>query len=147
MVSSERGYHLVQIADVMVDVRKMSQLKSRSSKSKGQSLARGAGILGGALAAAQEGIEYKRDLTYKIETMGCQMNLADIERMEGQLQSLGVRALEESNITEKKHPDLVVKNTCSVRDNVAKRKREGKDLTVMSLHSKKARHRAPEVDF
>ena len=83
----------------------------------------------------------------KIETMGCQMNLADIERIEGQLQSLGVRALEESNITEKKHPDLVVKNTCSVRDNVAKRKREGKDLTVMSLHSKKARHRAPEVDF
>ena len=51
-------------------------------------MARGAGILGGAPAVAQEGIEYKRVLTYKIETMGCQMNLAVIEQM--------VRALEES---------------------------------------------------
>ncbi len=67
------------------------------------------GILGGALG------DETKDLTYKLETMGCQMNIADSERMEGQLKALGIRPLmpeEEGRIK----PDLVVLNTCSIRD-------------------------------
>jgi len=90
MVTSLRGYHLVQITDVMVDVRKMSHLKVRSTRTRNvtrQSIGKDKrAILGGALSSDQDGITFKKDLTYKIETMGCQMNLADSERMEGQLQ-------------------------------------------------------------
>lgn len=99
LVSSSRGYHLVQIADIMVDVRRIASRKLRRSKKKRT------GIFGGALG--------KEDLTYKVETMGCQMNLADSERMEGQLQALGIRPLRED---EDIKPDLVLLNTCSIRD-------------------------------
>lgn len=104
MVSSSRGYHLVQVVDVMVDVRHMALRKARKNQTQLS------GILGGALGNASS-----KDLTYKMETMGCQMNVADSERMEGQLKALGIRPLlpeEEGNIK----PDLVVLNTCSIRD-------------------------------
>jgi len=142
MISSSRGYHLVQIADVMVDVRRMSQLKERRRKKKkkkgseapssdsatkkmggpGDGGAKLRGILGGALIADDaEGGGVKADLTYKVETMGCQMNSADSERIEGQLRSLGLRPLlpeEEGRGAKgnKRDPDLVVLNTCSIRE-------------------------------
>jgi hypothetical protein len=83
MVESDRGIHLVQIADVMVDVRKMATTRPRNKIGIG-----GDGILGGALSRTNQ-----PDLTYSMETMGCQMNQADSERMEGQLQALGIRPL------------------------------------------------------
>jgi Uncharacterized protein family UPF0004 len=104
MVSSSRGYHLVQVVDVMVDVRQMAFRKARKNQTQPS------GILSGAL-----GKKSSEDLTYKMETMGCQMNIADSERMEGQLQALGIRPLlpeEEGKIK----PNLVVLNTCSIRD-------------------------------
>lgn len=94
----------------MVDVRKMSNRKVRKLariSGSGEPVQLN-GILGGALLS-----EHKRDLTYKMETMGCQMNVADSERMEGQLQALGIRPLLPE---ETKMPDLVVLNTCSIRD-------------------------------
>lgn len=90
----------------MVDVRKMA---SRRERKKHRS-----GILSGALTSSSS--EEQPDLTYKVETMGCQMNIADSERMEGQLQSLGIRPLSEQEEEQKKHPDLVLLNTCSIRD-------------------------------
>lgn len=112
MVPSSRGYHLVQVVDVMVDVRKMASQKERSWKQfpLNESAAKQPGILGGALTS-----DAKKDLTYKVETMGCQMNIADSERIEGQLQDLGIRPLrpeEEAKV----NADLVVLNTCSIRD-------------------------------
>jgi tRNA-2-methylthio-N6-dimethylallyladenosine synthase len=149
MVESNRGFHLVQITDVMVDVRQMSHLRTRKTDTylAGMAKTKKKGILGGAISASSEesidGIQFNKDLTYKMETMGCQMNVADSERMEGQLQSLGIRPLttEEDN-DKSKHPDLVILNTCSIRDHAeqkvysyigpyAKRKENGEDVTIV----------------
>eukprot|EP00957_Ditylum_brightwellii_P195416 14888858-Ditylum_brightwellii.AAC.1 len=115
MVSSSRGYHLVQIVDVMVNVRKAAKLRPLSDKKKAKAK-KLPGILGGALSDEFSAGEEKKDLTYKVETMGCQMNMADSERMEGQLQSLGIRPLGEEEEKGGAHPDLIVLNTCSIRD-------------------------------
>lgn len=163
MTSSERGHHLVQITDVMVDVRRISKTKLRKKKKdeNGVEIDR-VGILGGALAAEQEGVEFKSDLIYKIETMGCQMNIADSERMEGQLQNLGIRPMSDEDKGRK--ADLVVLNTCSIRDHAeqkvysyigpyAKRKREGEDVTIIvagcvaQQEGENLLRRAPEVDL
>jgi len=165
LVSSVRGHHLVQIADIMVDVRQMANRKSRyswhSHTLNNNNNKRG--ILGGALTREQEGVDYKVDLTYKIESMGCQMNLADSERMEGQLQSLGLRPISPEEETSK-HPDLVLLNTCSIRDHAeqkvysyigphAKRKRNGEDVAIVvagcvaQQEGEALMHRVPEVDL
>ena len=49
--------------------------------------------------------------TYEVRTYGCQMNVHDSERLSGSLEAAGyVRA-------ENGHPDVVVINTCAVREN------------------------------
>jgi hypothetical protein len=161
LVASSRGYHLVQVVDVMGNIRKMSEVKLRkrpktlvgieNAKSK-------LGIMSGALRSNE-----KNDLTYKIETMGCQMNMADSERIEGQLQGLGIRPItaeEEKTL----HPDLIVLNTCSIRDHAeqkvysylgphTKRKREGQDVTIVvagcvaQQEGEALLRRAPEIDL
>jgi tRNA-2-methylthio-N6-dimethylallyladenosine synthase len=152
MVESNRGFHLVQITDVMVDVRQMSNLRTRNTDTLISGMAKNrkakAGILGGAISTTTNeqieiGTEFKKDLTYKMETMGCQMNVADSERMEGQLQSLGIRPMTEIEDKDKnKHPDLIILNTCSIRDHAeqkvysyigpyAKRKEQGEDVTIV----------------
>jgi tRNA-2-methylthio-N6-dimethylallyladenosine synthase len=152
MIESDRGIHLVQIADVMVDVRKMATTRPRNKIGIG-----GDGILGGALSRTN-----KPDLTYIMETMGCQMNQADSERMEGQLQALGIRRLRDDEGHTK--PDVVVLNTCSIRDRAeqkvyshigphAKRKREGEDVVIVvagcvaQQEGEALLRRAPEVDL
>mmetsp|Transcript_17810 Transcript_17810/g.41670 ORF Transcript_17810/g.41670 Transcript_17810/m.41670 type:complete len:703 (+) Transcript_17810:62-2170(+) len=163
-VESERGFHLVQVVDVMADVRKMSTLKQRSRKvvkgESGGSPTKLSGVLSGALQ------DDKADLTYKLETMGCQMNMADSERIEGQLQALGIRPFqpEDKKNKDKKGPDVVVLNTCSIRDHAeqkvysyvgpyAKRKRDGDDIAIVvagcvaQQEGKKLLRRAPEVDL
>ena len=156
MVESSRGYHLVQVVDVMADVRKMAWHKQRRNTPISQGVR--VGILGGALSSNQA-----KDLTYKLETMGCQMNIADSERIEGQLQSLGIRPLqpeEEANI----NPDVVVLNTCSIRDHAeqkvysylgpySKRKREGEDVAIVvagcvaQQEGQALLRRVPEIDL
>lgn len=142
MVESPRGFHLVQIADVMVDVRKMAQTRRRrrSLKEDGSS-----SILQELWNKGREdSTENRTDLTYVMETMGCQMNQADSERMEGQMQSLGIIPLEveEGKKTQQKQPNVVILNTCSIRDHAeqkvyshlgphAKRKRNGEDVTIV----------------
>ena len=52
------------------------------------------------------------DRTYQVRTFGCQMNVHDSERISGLLEDAGyVQAAEASE------PDLVVFNTCAVREN------------------------------
>jgi tRNA-2-methylthio-N6-dimethylallyladenosine synthase len=112
-----------------------------------------------------------------METMGCQMNVADSERIEGQLQSLGIKPYndEENNNNNKKsstknmmkeqRPDIVIFNTCSIRDHAeqkvysyigpyAKRKRDGdNDITIIvagcvaQQEGIKLLHRVPEIDL
>ena len=187
-----------KIVDVMVDVRKLSYVKERRKKKKAketiviqnememgsresaqrkdshESGTKLAGVLGGALV---EGGGVDVDLTYKIETMGCQMNQADSERMEGQLMSLGIRPLlEDETVTKssdlfeetvkqsKRKPDVIVLNTCSIRDHAeqkvysylgphAKRKRDGEDVTIIvagcvaQQEGQSLLRRVPEIDL
>ncbi|HTZ45852.1 MAG TPA: tRNA (N6-isopentenyl adenosine(37)-C2)-methylthiotransferase MiaB [Jatrophihabitans sp.] len=56
--------------------------------------------------------------TYTIRTYGCQMNVHDSERLSGLLEQAGyVRSADESGMT----ADLVVFNTCAVRENADNR--------------------------
>jgi tRNA-2-methylthio-N6-dimethylallyladenosine synthase len=73
---------------------------------------------------------------YHVTTFGCQMNAHDSERIKGMLESLGL-----GEATAPEHADVVVFNTCTVREkpdtrlaaylgNAAARKRERPDLVI-----------------
>ncbi len=49
--------------------------------------------------------------TYEVRTYGCQMNVHDSERLSGSLEAAGYVRAEDG------HPDVVVINTCAVREN------------------------------
>ncbi len=53
--------------------------------------------------------------TYEIRTYGCQMNVHDSERLSGLLESAGYVRAEDAE------PDVVVFNTCAVRENADNR--------------------------
>ncbi|KUG58921.1 tRNA (N6-isopentenyl adenosine(37)-C2)-methylthiotransferase MiaB [Nesterenkonia jeotgali] len=53
-----------------------------------------------------------RPRTYEVRTFGCQMNVHDSERMSGLLEDAGYGPVETGDT-----PDLVVFNTCAVREN------------------------------
>ena len=67
--------------------------------------------------APQPGIDEQtgRSRTYEVRTFGCQMNVHDSERISGLLESAGY--IENQDGT----PDLVVFNTCAVRENADNR--------------------------
>ncbi|WP_300343940.1 tRNA (N6-isopentenyl adenosine(37)-C2)-methylthiotransferase MiaB [Nesterenkonia sp.] len=54
--------------------------------------------------------------TYEVRTFGCQMNVHDSERISGLLEEAGYTPAEENTT-----PDLVVFNTCAVRENADNR--------------------------
>jgi tRNA-2-methylthio-N6-dimethylallyladenosine synthase len=74
--------------------------------------------------------------TYEVRTFGCQMNVHDSERLSGSLESAGyVRAVDGVEA------DVVVINTCAVRDNAA-----GKLYgTLGHLKSRKDRHEGMQI--
>ena len=49
--------------------------------------------------------------TYEVRTFGCQMNVHDSERLSGLLEDAGYLAADQGQ-----EPDLVVFNTCAVRE-------------------------------
>ncbi|HEX7717839.1 MAG TPA: radical SAM protein, partial [Marmoricola sp.] len=55
--------------------------------------------------------------TYEVKTYGCQMNVHDSERLSGLLEDAGYTAFDRSGAPEGEHPDVVVFNTCAVREN------------------------------
>jgi len=74
--------------------------------------------------------------TYEVRTFGCQMNVHDSERLAGSLESAGyVPAADDQD------PDIVVINTCAVRDN-ASGKLYG---TLGHLKSKKDAHAGMQI--
>ncbi|AFY38408.1 tRNA-i(6)A37 thiotransferase enzyme MiaB [[Leptolyngbya] sp. PCC 7376] len=96
---------------------------------------------------------------YHITTFGCQMNKADSERMAGILEGMGYLFAEDPN-----EADLVLYNTCTIRDNAeqkvysylgrqAKRKHSKPDLTlivagcVAQQEGESLLRRVPEVDL
>ncbi len=96
---------------------------------------------------------------YHITTFGCQMNKADSERMAGILDAMGYQAEDDPNLA-----DLVVYNTCTIRDNAeqkvysylgrqAKRKQQSPELKlvvagcVAQQEGEKLLRRVPELDL
>jgi tRNA-2-methylthio-N6-dimethylallyladenosine synthase len=97
--------------------------------------------------------------TYEIRTYGCQMNVHDSERVAGLLEEAGyVRSADDGST-----PDLIVFNTCAVRENAAdrlygnlghllpvKNKHEGMQIAVggclAQMERQKIVDRAPWVD-
>ena len=72
--------------------------------------------------------------SYWITTFGCQMNKADSERMAGILEKLGyIKADDEFNA------DLVLYNTCTIRDNA-----EQKVYSYLGRQAKR-KHKSPEI--
>lgn len=151
LVQSTRGYHLVQVLDVMADVQKMATFR-RAKRSR-------AAIGDNSNHYQDDQQLFLQGKTYKMETMGCQMNQADSERMEGQLQSLGLRPVEGEE-----DPHVIVFNTCSIRDHAeqkvysyvgpyAKRKRQGEDVTIVvagcvaQQEGQALLRRVPEIDL
>ncbi len=57
---------------------------------------------------------------YYVHTLGCQMNVHDSERIAGVLESRGYRPASERELRDR-DVDLVVLNTCAVRENAAER--------------------------
>ncbi|MGI8614096.1 MAG: tRNA (N6-isopentenyl adenosine(37)-C2)-methylthiotransferase MiaB [Nocardioidaceae bacterium] len=96
--------------------------------------------------------------TYAVRTYGCQMNVHDSERLAGLLEGAGYRAADEADAA-----DLVVLNTCAVRENAdnrlygnlghlasVKARRPGMQIAVGGCLAQKDRgevlRRAPWVD-
>jgi len=72
--------------------------------------------------------------SYWITTFGCQMNKADSERMAGILENIGyTKAIDEL------HADLVLYNTCTIRDNA-----EQKVYSYLGRQAKR-KHKIPEL--
>jgi tRNA-2-methylthio-N6-dimethylallyladenosine synthase len=60
--------------------------------------------------------------TYEVRTYGCQMNVHDSERLSGLLEEAGYLAFDPGAEGEQtSHPDVVVFNTCAVRENADNR--------------------------
>lgn len=73
----------------------------------------------------------RADKKYFVETYGCQMNESDTERISGQLEEMGYRPAKDL-----KEADVVILNTCSIRQN-AEEKVYGKIGEVKKLKESK----------
>lgn len=67
------------------------------------------------LLAASGQMTDEKKLTYHISTFGCQMNFRDSEKLAGVLESIGYERVESEKA------DLVLYNTCTVRENASTR--------------------------
>jgi tRNA-2-methylthio-N6-dimethylallyladenosine synthase len=143
--SSSKVYHVVQLLDVMSELSP-SLIKRRRDN-----------------FLAVKGIDTisKQKMTYTFETMGCQMNFADTERMEGQLQELGYIKVDDDSDNS---ADVVVLNTCAIRDHAeqkvyskigpyASKKRNGEDVSIIvagcvaQQEGEQLARRFPEIDI
>jgi tRNA-2-methylthio-N6-dimethylallyladenosine synthase len=70
---------------------------------------------------------------YHVTTFGCQMNEHDSERMKGMLESLGY-----SEADSRDHADLILFNTCSIRENADNR------FTAHLGHAKRLKSERPD---
>ncbi|CAM9205663.1 unnamed protein product [Ectocarpus sp. 13 AM-2016] len=145
-----RGWHVIKIDDVM------TRLSATARKAASNRQA-GAGLTTSSLRSLQG--EGTPALSYFMETMGCQMNVADSERMEGQMADLGIQKTED-----KTEASVFVLNTCSIRDHAeqkvysyvgpyAIRKQKGENIAIVvagcvaQQEGEKLLRRVPEIDL
>jgi tRNA-2-methylthio-N6-dimethylallyladenosine synthase len=111
-----------------------------------------------AMADTFAGLDADHGRTYELRTFGCQMNVHDSERMAGSLEAAGYAKVGEGELA-----DVVVINTCAVRENAdnrlygtlghlasLKRERPGMQIAVGGCLAQKDKtsiiERAPYVD-
>eukprot|EP00903_Cladosiphon_okamuranus_P014407 g13375.t1 len=145
-----RGWHVVKIDDVMTRL-------SATARKAASARQAGAGLATSSLRSLQG--EGTPALSYFMETMGCQMNVADSERMEGQMADLGIQRTED-----KSEASVFVLNTCSIRDHAeqkvysyvgpyAIRKQKGENIAIVvagcvaQQEGEKLLRRVPEIDL
>jgi tRNA-2-methylthio-N6-dimethylallyladenosine synthase len=144
---SERGVHVIHIEDVMMSLSTSKQKRGRMPGAESKP-----GFIG------EDGMPVKEP-TYHVMTMGCQMNVADSERMSGVLDDLGYKETQDKDAA-----SLLVINTCTIRDHAeqkvysalgkhAVRKRKGEDVGIVvagcvaQQEGAKLLRRVPEVDL
>ena len=165
--SSSSSRRALDVLASSLDVDLYPRTSSSSSSGSGDegpigggSTAAGAALaprdVGGSLAGAPAPL---RTLSYSMESMGCQMNSADAERMEGQLRALGF-----AKATDPADAHVVVINTCSIREHAeeklyshlgptAIRKRNGEDVAIVvagcvaQQEGEELLRRIPEIDM
>ena len=79
-----------------------------------------------------------RPESYFIVTYGCQMNAHDSEKLAGLLEEMGMTEAEDRT-----KADLVLFNTCCVRDNAERRALGNEDPQAVSLYRSGFRHPQP----
>lgn len=127
-------FHIVQLVDIQTKLSPQLLQRRKVAYWQANDLVVGSGSDG-----------LSKQQTYYIDTMGCQMNVADSERMEGQLAALGMtkspqiyHAHDPSSVA----PSVVILNTCSIRDHAeqkvysylgphALRKRKGDKVCII----------------
>jgi len=151
LCATTRGTHLLKIVDIM------TRINAKRTSAPGRKLP-GAGFELPVLAEQLSGAPGVQP-TYFFETMGCQMNFADTERMAGQLEDMGMRAVDKADSA-----NLIVLNTCSIRDKPeqkvysylgphAVRKRRGEPVAIVvagcvaQQEGERLLRRVPEIDL
>ena len=151
LAETARGWHVIKVEDVMYDLKR--EVRARA-KPYGRDGAAYFAPLKDLMGQAQDSV-----LKYSVETMGCQMNSADSERIAGQLDSMGLVRTEEPL-----QANVVVYNTCSIRDHAeqkvysyigpqAERKRRGDTVAIVvagcvaQQEGDKLLRRIPEIDL
>ena len=159
LAETGRGWHLIKVVDIMTK-SKARTLRKNTAGSGGRRLAGSGDAL--PTVAEQLSGEPGRQPTYWVETMGCQMNVADSERIQGQLEDMGMRAA--VGAAEEKKANVVILNTCSIRDHAeqkvyshlgphAGRKRRGEAVAIVvagcvaQQEGEALLRRVPEVDL
>ena len=156
---SDRGVHLIRVDDVLLAPLKSDAISVSFERKK----LKGNGIVPQAPSDFMPDPETGKKKTYQILTNGCQMNVSDSERLEGELHAMGlVKANDDPKIGTKK-ADVVLLNTCSIRDHaeqklydqlgpIAVRKRKGEKVAVVvagcvaQQEGEALIRRVPEID-
>ena len=137
-LTSERGIHLIRVDDVLLAPLQVNNISIPRKKLKGS----GVIPVNSPDFLKPDPVSGKKK-TYQILTNGCQMNVSDSERLEGELQSMGLERISVENPKQGAlEADVVLLNTCSIRDHaeqkvydqigpVARRKRKGEEVAIV----------------
>ena len=97
-------------------VTRMTDAESRHTRFPGDVLGAVVGSYPGAFKEGEDRLMSTTARSYRVRTYGCQMNVHDSERLAGMLEAAGYVPAGADDA-----PDVVVLNTCAVRENADNR--------------------------
>jgi len=156
---SDRGVHLIRVDDVLLAPLKSDVISVPFERKK----LKGSGIVPQAPSDFMPDPVTGKKKTYQILTNGCQMNVSDSERLEGELHAMGLVKADNDPKKGTNKADVVLLNTCSIRDHaeqklydqlgpIAARKRKGEEVAVVvagcvaQQEGEALIRRVPEID-